>query len=97
MYKPQPVDLSGVELPKELLELSELIAENTHDVWAERRISEGWSFGESRNDALKTTPCLVPYQALPESEKDYDRNTAFSTLKLIMKLGYTIEKNGSQS
>lgn len=29
---------------------------------------------------------------LPESEKEYDRNTAFETLKLVLKLGYKIEK-----
>ena len=29
---------------------------------------------------------------LPESEKDYDRNTAVATLKLIMQLGWSIKK-----
>ena len=49
-------------------------------------------YGEKRNDELKTHPCLIPYEELPEAEKDYDRNTAVGTLKLIMKLGYKIEK-----
>ncbi|MCR5162371.1 MAG: hypothetical protein K6C06_11425, partial [Lachnospiraceae bacterium] len=42
--------------------------------------------------ALLTTPCLVPYDELPEREKDYDRMTAMETLKLIIKLGYEIKK-----
>ena len=92
MYRPNPVDTSGVELPAELLELTEKIAENVHDNWAAGRIAEGWTYGETRDDKLKTTPCLVPYDELTDSEKEYDRNTALQTLKLIAALGYTIEK-----
>ena len=39
---------------------------------------------------MKTHPCLVPYEELPECEKEYDRNTSIETLKLIMKLGFKI-------
>ena len=56
------------------------------------RLEEGWVYGEKRNDDLKTNPCLVPYEELPEEEKAYDRNTAMETLKLIVKLGYRLEK-----
>ena len=92
MYIPHPLDTSKIELPEELLGLTEQIAENVHEVWAAARIDEGWTLGETRDDALKQTPCLVPYAQLPEPEKEYDRNTALSTLKLIVALGYTIEK-----
>lgn len=90
-YDPRPVDTENVSLPPELLELTEKIAENVHDIWAQGRIKEGWVYGESRDSTLKTTPCLVPYGDLPESEKEYDRRTAMETLKLIIKLGYQIE------
>ena len=40
----------------------------------------------------KETPCLVPYSELSEEEKEYDRKTAMETIKLIVKLGYRIEK-----
>ena len=43
-----------------------------------------------RDDANKLTPCMVEYDELPESEKEYDRNTSLETIKLILKLGYTI-------
>ena len=92
MYVPNPVDTAGVTLPDGLLELTEQIAENVHENWAAGRIAEGWTYGETRDDVQKTTPCLVPYADLPEAEKAYDRNTALQTLKLIMALGYTIEK-----
>lgn len=90
MYQPNPLDTADVELPGELLELTEKIAENVHEVWAAARIAEGWILGQERNTQKKTTPCLVPYAQLPESEKEYDRNTALQTLKLIVKLGYEI-------
>ncbi|MBQ2881881.1 MAG: Ryanodine receptor Ryr [Clostridia bacterium] len=92
MYKPNPIDTSKVELPEALLELTEKIAENVHENWAVGRISEGWTYGESRDDVKKTTPCLVPYSELSDGEKEYDRVTAIQTLKLIVALGYKITK-----
>lgn len=92
MYNPKPVDTTNVTLPEELLALTEKIAENVHDVWAVGRIAEGWVYGEKKDAEMKTTPLLIPYDELPESEKEYDRNTAFETLKLIVKMGYRIEK-----
>lgn len=90
-YDPKPVDTGDVILPEELLALTEKIAENVHDVWAAGRMAEGWSWGEKKDAEKKTTPLLVPYRELPESEKAYDRNTALETLKLIVKLGYTVQ------
>ena len=92
MYKPNPVNTEHITLPEQLLELTEQIAENVHENWALGRIKEGWVYGEERNDALKTTPCMVPYDQLPETEKEYDRKTALETLKLIIALGYTVQK-----
>ena len=89
---PQPIDTTGVELPDELAELAEQIACNVHEVWAAGRMAEGWKYGESRNDMLKQHPGLVPYDELPESEKEYDRHTAMETLRLIKKLGFEISK-----
>lgn len=91
-YVPAPIDTSDVILPDSISELIEMLAENTHETWSKMRISQGWTYGEKRDDTALTTPCLVPYDELPESEKIYDRNTAAETLKLIVKLGYKIEK-----
>jgi hypothetical protein len=68
------------------------LAKQQHDVWAQSRIEQGWTYGPERNDQLKHHPCLVPYEELPEVEKAYDRDTAVGTLKLIQKLGFTITK-----
>ena len=91
MYLPKPVDTTSIELPKELLALTEKIAKNVHENWAVGRIKDGWTFGAERDDHRKTTPCLVPYDQLPDAEKEYDRKTAIETLKLMIALGYKIE------
>ena len=92
-YIPHPVDLEGIELTPQLEQLREAIAENAHEVWAAGRIKEGWTYGPERDDKLKTHPDLVPYSELPDSEKQYDRETAMNTIKLVMKLGYDMVKN----
>ena len=91
-YNPDPVDVTGIELPIELNSLVEQMASNVHDVWAMSRMNDGWRYGEKRDEQKKTHPCLVSYNDLPDSEKSYDRDTAVTTLKLIMKLGFRIEK-----
>lgn len=91
-YSPKPIDLSDVELSEDLNELREAIAENAHEIWAENRQAEGWTYGPQRDDQLKQTPDMVPYSKLPESEKKYDREMAMKTIKLLLKLGYDLIK-----
>lgn len=91
-YIPKPIDTADITLDNDILELSELLAKNAHDVWAQERIRQGWSYGEMRDDGKKEHPCLVPYEELPESEKEYDRSTALETLRVIISMGYKIRK-----
>lgn len=91
-YTPKPLDTSDVQLSEDILELTEKLAENTHEVWSAGRIAQGWQYGEERNDAEKLHPCLIEYDKLTDDEKKFDRDTALETLKCIIKLGYTIEK-----
>ena len=92
VYVPQPADISDISLPEDLENLVELVARNVHEVWAWSRVSQGWTWGPKRDDDLKTHPSLIPYDELPEEEKQYDRKTAVGTLKLIQKLGFKISK-----
>ena len=59
-YIPQPIDTKDVELPEELNALAEQMAKNFHEIWAETRIAQGWTYGPERNDAKKKHPCLIP-------------------------------------
>lgn len=94
-YNPKPIDLSDVELTDDLNELREAIAENAHEIWAEGRKAEGWTWGPERNDEKKHNPCMVPYSDLSEDEKLYDREMAMQTIKLLKKLGYDLIKGSS--
>jgi len=91
-YNPDPAAVTaGVSLPAGLVELRERLAAHVHDVWAAQRLRDGWTLGP-RSDAARTHPCLVPYDELPESEKEYDRRTAVETIRLILALGYRIDR-----
>ena len=69
-YKPGPIPTQDIVLPDGLKVLLEKLAENNHDVWAQRRFAEGWHHGPRRSDEERTHPDLVPYTQLPEEEKE---------------------------
>lgn len=96
MYMPHSINLDEVDLDPNLEELMEAIAENVHDVWAEKRLAEGYVYGPVNNSdeskGPKTNKDLVPYSVLPESEKQYDRDMATQTLKLAKRLGFKITR-----
>ena len=80
------------QISPELIALIEMMAENVHNTWMQTRLAEGWKLGDYRNDVLKTHPSIIPYDKLPEEEKEYDRNTALETIKFIINNGYKIVK-----
>ena len=87
---PSPIKLSEISLPSQLEDVIEIIAKNVHETWVDNRLKDGWTYGETRNDDLKQHPCLIPYEQLSEEERNYDRQTAITTLKTIYKLGFNI-------
>jgi ryanodine receptor 2 len=91
-YTPQMVDTSDICLNDDLNDLVDFLAKNTHETWANERIIEGWTYGHKRDDRKKEHPCLVPYENLPESEKEHDRTVVKELLKTIKLLGFSIEK-----
>jgi hypothetical protein len=91
-YRPDPIDTSGVALRPEIVQLTEFLSRNAHEVWARQRMAEGWRWGPERNDTRKEHPSLIPYERLSEQEKELDRQTAMETLKVILALGFNIGK-----
>lgn len=100
LYEPTPINLDDVELDEDLEDLLEAIAENAHDVWAKDRVAEGYVYGPVNNsDSTKgplTNKDLRPYSELPDSEKDYDRKLAVSTLKLAKRLGFKVSRTSPE-
>lgn len=91
-YVPNPIDTSGVILSPALLELTECLARNVHNIWARRRMENGWRSGPRRDDLKKEHPGLVPYEELTEPEKEFDRRVAMETLRAILAMGFRIER-----
>lgn len=89
-YKPQPINTQNVKLSEDLEALIHLLADNVHENWAAQRIKEGWRYGPRRDDRKKQHPCLLPFDKLPDGEKNYDIKTALETLKVIVSLNYRI-------
>lgn len=83
----------AVRLPQELERDTETVARAVHGSWIRQRSSEGWEYGETYNREQKKTPFIVPYDALPESEKEMDRVTVRQVIRTLMQLGYRIERD----
>lgn len=47
-------------------------AEELHNAWSEYKRAEGWTYGDAKDPAAKTHPCLVPYADLPEDQRRKD-------------------------
>ena len=90
-YTPKPIDTSTVVLNNAQWRLIEQLAAHAHDVWAKKRMEDGWQHGPARNDQIKAHPSLVPYDELPDSEKDYDRVMVEQVIKAAVALGYRID------
>jgi hypothetical protein len=55
MYKQRPIDTSYGKLPETMVHLTERLAENNHDLWAQQRMAESWTYGR-RRDRPRGTP-----------------------------------------
>ena len=91
-----PIDTRGTDVPPDLLALTETLARHAHEVWQQQRHADGWRFGPQRDDARRLHPSMVPYEELPESERQYDRNAALETLRAVIALGYRIVPPGGK-
>lgn len=43
-----------------------------HDAWMADRSDDGWVFGPVKDEALKTHPCMVPFEQLPPEHRAKD-------------------------
>ncbi|HXT62119.1 MAG TPA: TRAFs-binding domain-containing protein, partial [Pyrinomonadaceae bacterium] len=73
------------DLPPDLHELVEILAENTYNIRARQRIANS----ESSSDGAAAG--FPPYEELADAAKQDHRNLAMETLKLVRSLGYKLD------
>lgn len=47
-------------------------AADSHALWIKTRVDEGWTYGTVKDFAAKTSPCMVPYDELPDAQRRKD-------------------------
>ena len=82
-------------LPDKLIEE---LAQREHDRWVAERESQGWRYGETRDNSQKLHPALLkwddpdPHKRLPDVEKEKDRDAIRALAKSLQAGGYVIVK-----
>lgn len=46
--------------------------EESHANWCDYKAAEGWTYGEAKDFAAKTHPCMVHYASLPPEQRVKD-------------------------
>ena len=90
MYRPAPIDNSHLRLGPEWADTIETLARNLHELRSRRMLAEGWRYGPRHAEADRATPLLVPFDDLPESVRESERENAVETLKTVLALGGSV-------
>ena len=72
----------------------EKLAEIEHERWVKEKITAGWKWGAVRDDRWwhRRHPSIAPWNDLPESEKDKDRNTVSIIPELLRSVDLNIKQ-----
>ncbi len=81
--------MTDVKLPPKLVELTEQLAENTHDLWAREVWRRDGNSEQSVMMQPRNIPALFPTPIFHLGGLS-DRESAMGTLKAILALGYVI-------
>ena len=69
----------------------EIMAEMEHARWAEGLGLDGWTYAEGPQDpAAKTHPDLLPWEVLPEAEKEKNRNAVREMPGFLARAGFQV-------
>lgn len=85
-YNPHPVDMTNLTLSREMQNMAERLAENSHDIWAKKKREEIDTCGGAIHSQL------VPYDLLTDKEKKKDRERSQEFLKYMQYQGLKLHK-----
>ena len=69
-----------------------LLAQNEHIRWMNEKFANGWVYAPVRDNAKKHHPLLVPWEQLPQEEKQKDINVAKNIIPMLKSIGLRVYK-----
>jgi ribosomal protein S13 len=69
-------------LPQEI----EMLAEHEHQRWMDEKIKMGWKYGPETNDKARIHNCIVPWEVLPDHEREKDRDAVQVLPQILAKV-----------
>lgn len=85
-----PFPTDQITLSWDLMLLLDLLAENSHEVWAAEYAARGWRHDDAFDQQAQTHPSMRAYMALDEPEKELIRAGVTSVMKSCVHLGFRI-------
>jgi hypothetical protein len=80
---PQAIKDSAMAGVQEVLDNPEITSEGLHNKWMGFKKSQGYVYGEVKDDAQKTHPCMIPYSDLPKEQQLKDKVFRTVVLSLV--------------
>ena len=62
------------------------------DRWVRDKERDGWRYGPERNDEQRLHPLMVPWEELPDEQRDKDRNPMRELPRILGRVGLQIER-----
>uniref|UniRef100_A0A8D0HWE0 Ryanodine receptor 3 n=1 Tax=Sphenodon punctatus TaxID=8508 RepID=A0A8D0HWE0_SPHPU len=91
-FDPKPINTVNLALPEKLDYIVSKYAEHSHDKWALDKSNNGWKYGVSLDENMKTHPLIRPFKTLTEKEKEIYRWPARESLKTMLAMGWSLER-----
>ncbi|MBN2088150.1 NAD-binding protein, partial [candidate division KSB1 bacterium] len=88
------ISVSGKQPPAKMtVEEIEILAKMEHNRWKAERLLKGWTYAPERDDVNKKHPCIVPWEDLPEDERDKDRQQVRDIPNILKKVKLKIVRS----
>ena len=63
-----------------------------HELWCQAKESDGWTYGEQRDENKRTHPDLVSWDNLPEGEREKNLTVVRQIPALLARIGFQIDR-----
>jgi hypothetical protein len=71
----------------------EILAEAEHERWMRSKLEDGWAYAPEGDRLKKLHACLVPWNELPEVEKEKDRHLVRGIPLILARAGFAIVRS----